>query len=77
MTIYDVKRETAETSPHFFDKNTLRFFGQTMRSFTVSNAAGVYQGKYWVRAAIKIDGKQIGITERLFNPKTKELERPL
>jgi hypothetical protein len=75
MTIYDIKRETASTAPHFFNRQTLRFFGQTMKSFTVSKAGGKYTGKYWVRAAIYIHRKQVGITERLYNPQTKELER--
>jgi hypothetical protein len=46
-----------------------------MKSFTVSKAGGKYTGKYWVRAAIYIHRKQVGITERLYNPQTKELER--
>ncbi len=76
MTIYDVKRETASTAPRFFDRQTLRFFGQTMKSFTVSKAGGEYTGKYWVRAAMyNRERKQVGITERLYNPQTKELER--
>jgi hypothetical protein len=76
MTIYDIKRETAETAPHFFDRQTLRFFGQTMKSFTVSKAGGEYTGKYWVRSAMfDKNGKQVGITERLYNPQTKTLER--
>ena len=70
MTIYEIKRRTQKTSPYFFSKETLRFFGQTLKSFHVYKQGGKYliiaesgnpwQGKYY--------------TKRLFNPETNELE---
>ena len=73
MTIYDIKRQTRETSPYFFSAETLRFFGQTMDSFDVSKCA---DGRYFIQAPI-IDsrGVTMGNTERYFNPANNELER--
>ncbi len=34
-TIQEIKEETLRTSPHFFDEGTLKWFGQTMRTFKV------------------------------------------
>lgn len=34
-TIYDIKYDTQGKSPYFFSRDTLKFFGQTMRSFHV------------------------------------------
>ena len=71
LTIYDIKRLTTETSPFFFDRKTLKFFGQRMNSFKIYKQA---DGRYLVTAPIIIDFKQIGTTERYFNPITNELE---
>ncbi|KKN62624.1 hypothetical protein LCGC14_0510350 [marine sediment metagenome] len=35
-TISEIKQATRVKSPHFFDRDTLRFFGQTMSSFKVA-----------------------------------------
>ena len=37
-TISEIKRATQRKSPHFFDKDSLRFFGQTMGSFKVAQS---------------------------------------
>ena len=71
FTIYDIKRLTAETSPYFFDRKTLKFFGQRMNSFKIYKQA---DGRYLVTAPIIIDGKQTGKTERYFDPITNKLE---
>ena len=72
MTIYEIKERTKETSPHFFDKKTLKFFGQRMSSFKVYKTNNE---RYEVIAPI-IDnqGKRMGETKRIFNAKTNELE---
>tara|TARA_R110002153_G_scaffold380_1_gene1866 strand:+ start:2806 stop:3066 length:261 start_codon:yes stop_codon:yes gene_type:complete len=73
LTISDVAQLTSETSPYFFDKKTLKFFGQTMRSFKVYKQD---DGRYLISAPIILNkGKQIGTTQRYFNPETNELER--
>lgn len=35
MTIHEIKRRVEARGSHFFDRKTLRFFGQTMKSFSV------------------------------------------
>ena len=35
MTIYDIKYEMQERGSHFFDRKTLKFFGDTMKNFGV------------------------------------------
>ena len=67
LTIYDIKYLTQKKQPYFFDRNTMKFFGQTMRSFHVYKQK---DGKYLIRAA----GNHGVITERLFNPMTDDLE---
>lgn len=72
MTIYEIKNRTQETSPYFFDRKTLKFFGQTMRSFSVKKQA---DGRFRVSAPL-MDGKiKRGESVRFFNPNTNELER--
>ena len=29
MTIYEIKKQTKKTAPYFFNRETLKFFGQT------------------------------------------------
>ena len=36
MTIYEIKQRTKKTAPYFFSKDTMRFFGQTLKDFKVS-----------------------------------------
>jgi len=46
-TIYDIKRDTAQHSPHFFDGGTLRFFDQQMKDFRVLKSP---QGNLYILA---------------------------
>ena len=46
-TIYDIKRDTAKSSPHFFDMDTLRFFDQRMSDFRVLKSP---QGNIYILA---------------------------
>jgi hypothetical protein len=72
MTIYEIKRLTAETSPYFFSTSTLKFFGQTMRSFSVRKQS---DGRYLISAPMMdYTGKRVGETKRFFNPQTNELD---
>lgn len=61
MTIQDIERLTFRTNPYFFSRGTLKFFGQTKRSFKVRKSpAGrifIYAPSYW-------DGKLMGYTFR-------------
>jgi hypothetical protein len=74
MTIYEIKRLTATTSPYFFSRDTLRFFGQTLRSFSVTRQT---DGRYRIAADMRdrFSGRHMGVTERFYNPATHELER--
>ena len=60
-TIYDIKYDTQEKSPYFFSRDTLKFFGQTMKSFkVVQSPTGrifIYAPSYW-------DGRLMGYTFR-------------
>tara|TARA_R110001592_G_C13161730_1_gene748986 strand:- start:291 stop:548 length:258 start_codon:yes stop_codon:yes gene_type:complete len=72
LTISDVAQLTSETSPYFFDKKTMKFFGQTMRSFKVYKQD---DGRYLITAPMINGGKKVGTTQRYFNPETNQLER--
>lgn len=73
MTIYEIKRRTADTSPYFFTSKTLKFFGQTMRSFSVRKQE---DGRYLITAPMvdRFTGRLVGQTKRYFNPLTNELQ---
>ena len=79
LTIYDMKYRTLETAPHFFARKTLKFFGQTMRDFSVRK---LDSGKYEISAPIFMRADHAGAalkptghhTVRIFNPETNALE---
>ncbi len=71
MTIYDIKRLSEADAPHFFDRKTLKFFGQTMRSFRV---AKMEDGRYRISAPIINSNLRVGETVRFFNPVNNKLE---
>lgn len=64
-TISQIKIAVSETQPHFFDAKTLKFFGQTMKSFTVTR---LDDGNYLISAPIYYDGRICGYTKRVFVP---------
>ena len=66
LTIYDIKRLTMETSPYFFSKDTMKFFGQTIIDFKVSL---LNDGRYKISAP-----SQDFETVRYFNPENNQLE---
>ena len=71
MTIYEIKRLTAETEPHFFSRNVMKFFGQRLKDFHVYK-----QGKkYLIIAESGSNWPGKHYTRRLFNPRTNKLER--
>lgn len=78
MNIYDIKRETEETSPHYFDRKSMKFFGQTMKDFKVSKQD---DGRYKISApTYRTDyatgeRRRMGESVRFYNSKNKELER--
>jgi hypothetical protein len=71
MTIYEIKRRVEETEPYFFNTKSLKFFGQTLRSFSVRKAGE----RFYISAPMKDSSERIvGRTERFFNPATNKLE---
>lgn len=70
MTIYDIKRLTANTAPYFFNRKSMRFFNQTLKDFKIYKQK---DGKYLITAPSYWDGRLMGHTKRLFNPVTNEL----
>ena len=80
MTIYEIKRRLEEKKPHFFSRQTMKFFGQTMRDFKVYKQK---DGKFLMVAPIRqrtrFSGSEIwatiGETRRVFNPETNDIER--
>lgn len=72
MTIYQIKQLTAETAPYYFSKDSMRFFGQTMKSFKVSKCE---DGRYQISAPMKDSrGVVMGESVRYFNPANNTLE---
>ena len=73
LTVYDIKELTKKTSPFFFSRNTLQFFGQTMRSFKLEKQP---DGRTRITAPmIDYRGHLMGKTVRYFNPVNNKLER--
>jgi hypothetical protein len=77
MTIYEIKARTKETSPYFFSRKTMKFFGQTMKSFKVKK---LNQYEYLIKAKIiSINAytgkrKKEGYTQRIFDIRNNELK---
>ena len=72
-TIYQIKQAMAETLPKYFDRKTLRFFGQTLAAFRVYRES---DGRYLITAPMfdRFTRRQVGRSERYFNPATDKLE---
>ena len=69
MTIYEIKRKV-KNAPYFFDRKTMIFFNQTLKSFKVRK---LENNNFLIYAPIKNNlGKIIGNTERIFNPITNK-----
>lgn len=70
LTIHDIKRECNDT--HFFNRGSLKFFGQTMKSFSVRKIDATH---YRISAPMYAGNRYCGQTVRIFNTETKQLER--
>lgn len=68
-TIYEIKRATLETAPYFFERETMKFGGQTLKSFSVYPTEN--KNEFLIEAPTKIKGFY---TRRIFNTLTKTLE---
>lgn len=82
MTIYEIKRRLEDTAPQYFSRESMKFFGQTMKDFRVYKQK---DGKFLMVAPIRertrFSGSEIwattGQTRRVFNPETNKLEREI
>ena len=74
MTIYDIKRLVSETSPKYFSRNTLKFFGQTMKGWHLKKLS---DGRTRISQEMKdrFTGRVVGESVRYYNPETNILER--
>ena len=70
-TNYEIKKRTAKTAPYFFTRDTLEYFGQTLRDFSVVREN---DGRFKIEAKSYFMGDYMGETVRFFNPETNELE---
>ena len=72
MNIYKIKELTKKTAPYFFDRKTMKFFGQTLKDFTVKEQK---DGRYLITAPSNdFYGNKMDKTIRYFNPKNNKLE---
>jgi len=71
MTIYEIKRLTKKTAPHFFSRDTMQFFGQTLKDFKVYKQR---DGRFKIVAPSGSDWSNDLQTIRFFNPLNNELE---
>ena len=71
MTIYEIKTRTKETAPYFFSRKTMKFFGQTMKSFKVKK---LNDHEYYIFAPSYFDGKIMGQTQRIFDTRNNKLK---
>ncbi len=75
-TIYDIKENTFRNSPYFFSPKTLKFFGQTLKSFKVRKSPS---GRIFIYAPMRDrDNRFMGFTFReyidcnLFTPRNDD-----
>lgn len=70
LTIYDIKQLSVEHSPYYFSRDSLRFFGQTLKDFSVSKLS---ETVYFISAPMRDfsrKAKLMGRSEMYFNTET-------
>ena len=71
MTIYDIKRLSEDKAPFFFDRKTMKGFGQTLKDFSVKK---LNEEKYYISAPMRDrEGNLMGVTKKIFDVRTREL----
>ena len=68
MTISDIKNYVVN-APHFFDRSSMRHFGQSMKDFSVSRFG---DDSFKISAPSRMSGRVVGTTERIYNAFTRE-----
>jgi hypothetical protein len=57
-TIYDIKHDVQDNEPYFFDRKSMRVFGQTMKDFKVRRSPA---GRIFIYAPMFLNGKPLGV----------------
>jgi hypothetical protein len=65
-TVYQIKRRVTN-APYFFDAHTMRFFGQTLKSFKVARLDNRH---FLLSAPMITEGKYRGNSTRIFDAET-------
>jgi hypothetical protein len=73
MTIYEIKRRTKETSPYYFDKKTMRFFGQRLKDFKVRQCRNNKNVYLLTAPSYDFNGNYMGDTQSYFDKTTNEI----
>ncbi len=69
LTISEIKNRVT-TAPYFFTRQSMKFFNQTLKDFKVIK---LENGNFYLSAPMyNNQGKNVGTTEREFNPLTNE-----
>jgi hypothetical protein len=71
MTIYEIKRRTAETEPYFFSRASMRFFHQTLKDFKVYK---INERFYLFEAPFGPREKRLGKTQYIFDSETDTVQ---
>jgi hypothetical protein len=72
MKIQEIKQRTKDTSPYFFSRKTLKFFGQTLKDFKVKKMT---DGRYRIKAICRnAPHTKPYYTVQYFNPENDRLE---
>tara|TARA_R100001132_G_C3193083_1_gene44028 strand:+ start:38 stop:259 length:222 start_codon:yes stop_codon:yes gene_type:complete len=71
MTIYEIKERTAENQPYYFSKDTMKFFGQTLKDFKVYKQS---ETEYLITAPSYWSGKFMGNSQMIFHSDTNQLK---
>ena len=71
MTIHEIKKLTENTAPYFFSRDTMRFFGQTLKDFSVVKQD---DGRFKVSAPSGDNWDGDHETVRFYNPENNVLE---
>lgn len=80
LSIYEIKRRVQahdSQNPYFFNRNTMKFFKQTLKDFRVRK---LKDGKFFIYATDKQGHKDFlrgfNVTARVFDPQTNTLAFP-
>jgi hypothetical protein len=71
LTIYDIKYATEGKSPYFFSRNTMKAFGQTMKSFKVAVSPA---GRIFIYAPMRDNYRSSCLYNRLMGYTFREFQ---